>query len=160
MLAGEDEFVELFDQALSLHDETADAFQVARTRLVYGERLRRNRQRVRAREQLRAALETFERLDAAPWAERARAELAATGETARRRDPTTVDQLTPQELQIGMLLGSGRTTRQAAAALFLSPKTIEYHLRSIYRKLGIASREELARVLAADPAPTAEPTAA
>jgi DNA-binding CsgD family transcriptional regulator len=127
---------------------------------VYGERLRRNRQRVRAREQLRAALETFERLDAAPWAERARAELAATGETARRRDPATIDQLTPQELQIGMLLASGRTTRQAAAALFLSPKTIEYHLRNIYRKLGIGSREELARALlteasAVEPALTA-----
>jgi DNA-binding CsgD family transcriptional regulator len=160
MLAGEDAFVELFDEALSVHGDTPDAFQVGRTRLVYGERLRRNRQRVRAREQLRAALETFERLDAAPWAERARAELAATGETARRRDPATIDQLTPQELQIGMLLASGRTTRQAAAALFLSPKTIEYHLRNIYRKLGIGSREELARALlteasAVEPALTA-----
>jgi DNA-binding CsgD family transcriptional regulator len=156
MLAGEAEFAELFDRALSVHAETADAFQLARTRLVYGERLRRSRQRIRAREQLRAALDTFERLDAAPWIERSRAELAATGETARRRDPTTIDQLTPQELQIGMLLASGRTTRQAAAALFLSPKTIEYHLRSIYRKLGIASREELARALAPE-APSGEP---
>ena len=91
----------------------------------------------RAREQLRAAVETFERLDARPWAERARAELAATGET--RAAPATraaIDELTPQELQIAMLLAAGRTTRETAAALFLSPKTIEYHLRHVYQKLG------------------------
>ena len=74
----------------------------------------------------------------------ARAELAATGATVRERDPSTRDQLTPQELQIALLLAVGRTTREAAASLFLSPKTVEYHLRSVYRKLGIASRDELA----------------
>ncbi len=79
--------------------------------------------------------------------ERARAELAATGETVRRRDPSTLDELTPQELQIALLLAGGKTTREAAAALFLSPKTIEYHLRHVYMKLGIHSREELARSL-------------
>jgi DNA-binding CsgD family transcriptional regulator len=100
------------------------------------------------------ALETFEHLDAAPWAERARTELAASGERLRRRDPSTLDELTPQELQIAMLLAQGRTTREAAAALFLSPKTIEYHLRHVYMKLGVHSREELARVLSASsPAP-------
>jgi DNA-binding CsgD family transcriptional regulator len=78
-----------------------------------------------------------------------RTELAATGETLRRRDPTTVDELTPQELQIGLLLAAGKTTREAAAALFLSPKTIEYHLRHVYQKLDIHSREELTQVLAA-----------
>ena len=83
-----------------------------------------------------------------PWAERARTELAATGETLRRRDPSTLDALTPQELQIALLLAGGRTTREAAAALFLSPKTIEYHLRHVYLKLGIHSREELAAALA------------
>jgi len=74
----------------------------------------------------------------------AEAELAATGETARRRDASTLDQLTPQELQIAHLLAAGRTTREAAAAIFLSPKTVEYHLRNVYRKLGINSRDELA----------------
>jgi DNA-binding CsgD family transcriptional regulator len=100
---------------------------------------------VRAREELRAALEMFETLGAQSWAEQATAELAATGETARRRDPSTRDDLTPQELQIARLLADGRTTREAAAAVFLSPKTVEYHLRNVYRKLGIGSRDELAR---------------
>jgi DNA-binding CsgD family transcriptional regulator len=67
--------------------------------------------------------------------------------TIQRRDPSTIDDLTPQELQIAMLLAGGKTTREAAAALFLSPKTIEYHLRHIYQKLGIHSREELAQEL-------------
>ncbi len=100
-----------------------------------------------AREQLRAAVETFERLDARVWADRARAEMQATGETLRRRDTTTLDELTPQELQIALLLAGGKTTREAAAALFLSPKTIEYHLRHVYQKLEIHSRGELTRAL-------------
>ena len=79
----------------------------------------------------------------APWSEKARAELAATGETARRRDVTTLNDLTPQELQIALSLAGGRTTKETAAALFLSPKTIEYHLRNVYRKLSIGSRSEL-----------------
>jgi DNA-binding CsgD family transcriptional regulator len=148
LLAGDGDYEAAFEEALAVHVQTPDAFQIARTRLAYGERLRRSRQRVRAREQLRAALETFERLDATPWAERARAELAASGETLRRRDPTTLDDLTPQELQIGLLLAEGKTTREAAAALFLSPKTVEYHLRHVYQKLGIGSRPELASALA------------
>lgn len=148
MLAGEADFEAAFDQALAVHAQTPDAFQIARTRLAYGERLRRSRQRIRARELLRAAFETFERLDARPWAERAQSELAASGETLRRRDPSTLDELTPQELQIGLLLAEGRTTREAAAALFLSPKTVEYHLRHVYQKLGIGSRAELAAALA------------
>jgi DNA-binding NarL/FixJ family response regulator len=111
--------------------------------------LRARRSRVRAREQLRAAAEVFERLDSQPWADRARAELAATGETRRARDRSTLDELTPQELQIAVLLTGGKTTREAAAALFLSPKTVEYHLHHVYQKHGIHSREELARVLAA-----------
>jgi DNA-binding CsgD family transcriptional regulator len=75
--------------------------------------------------------------------------LAASGETARRRDPSTLDDLTPQELQIARLLAEGKTTREAAAALFLSPKTIEYHLRHVYRKLGVHTRDDLAAALAA-----------
>ncbi len=143
-----EDFGARFDHALELHARTPDSFETARTRLAYGERLRRARERRRAREQLRAALDAFERLDAAPWAERARTELAATGETLRRRDPSTVEELTPQELRIALLLAAGRTTREAAASLFLSPKTIEFHLRSVYRKLDIHSREELAVAVA------------
>ncbi len=112
---------------------------------------------MRARDQLRAAWETFDRLDARSWAERARTELAASGETLRRRDPTSTDELTPQELQIALLLASGKTTREAAAALFLSPKTIEYHLRHVYLKLDIHSREELARELRSAEADGATP---
>jgi DNA-binding CsgD family transcriptional regulator len=132
-----------FETALALHAQTPDAFETGRTHLAYGARLRRDRQRVRAREQLRAAIEVFDRLGAEPWSEMTRAELAATGETARRRDVTTLNDLTPQELQIALSLAEGRTTRETAAALFLSPKTIEYHLRSVYRKFEIGSRSEL-----------------
>ncbi len=134
---------ERFEQALQHHQRTPDLFETARTRLVYGERLRRSGSRARAREQLRPAADAFQRLGARPWADRARAELQATGETVRRGDPSARDELTPQELQIALLLAEGRTTREAAAALFLSPKTIEYHLRHVYMKLDIHSREEL-----------------
>jgi DNA-binding CsgD family transcriptional regulator len=103
---------------------------------------------VRAREELRAAIDAFDSLGAAPWANLARAELEATGETARKRDLSLRDELTPQELQIALLLAEGRTTREAAAAMFLSPKTIEYHLRNVYRKLGIRSRPELSASMA------------
>ncbi len=148
LLAEDDEADARFAQALAAHARTPDVFEQARTQLAYGARLRRSRDRVRAREQLRPALATFEQLGAEPWAQHARIELAATGETLRRRDPSTVDELTPQEFQISMLLAGGKTTREAAAALFLSPKTIEYHLRHVYLKLDIHSREELAAALA------------
>ena len=156
LVADEADYAEQFERALRLHEHTLDGFETARTRLAYGQRLRRARNRVLARDQLRAALGAFERLDAQPWAEQARAELAATGETVRRRDPSTVDELTPQELQISLLLAGGRTTREAAATLFLSPKTIEYHLRHVYQKLDIHSREELASSLAERPTESGE----
>jgi DNA-binding CsgD family transcriptional regulator len=148
LVADDEGHAEQFERALRLHEHTPDEFETARTRLAYGQRLRRARNRVLAREQLRLAVEAFERLDARPWAEQARAELAATGETVRRRDPSTVDELTPQELQIALLLAGGRTTREAAATLFLSPKTVEYHLRHVYQKLDIHSREALSDALA------------
>ena len=90
--------------------------------------------------------ELFQQLGTPPWAQRAEAELRATGETARRRDPSTLDDLTPQELQIAGLVASGMTNRQIAAQLYLSPRTIEYHLRKIFTKLGLASRTELVRM--------------
>jgi DNA-binding CsgD family transcriptional regulator len=147
LLAGDESFEERFAEALRLHEQTPDVFETGRTRLAFGSRLRRARKRVLAREELRAAIEAFDSLGAAPWSDLAAAELAATGETARRRDPSTRDELTPQELQIALLLADGKTTREAAAALFLSPKTIEFHLRNAYRKLGISSRQELAQTI-------------
>jgi DNA-binding NarL/FixJ family response regulator len=89
----------------------------------------------------------FERSGALPWADRARRELAATGENAGAREPSAVAQLTPQELQIGLAVSEGRTNREVAEALFLSPKTIEYHLRNVFRKLDVRSRTELGHVL-------------
>lgn len=136
-----------FGVALEEHARTPDAFETARTQLAYGSRLRRARRRTDARPHLRAALTTFDTLGAAPWAEQAAAELRATGATAHRRDVTGLDHLTPQELQVARTLAAGRTTREAAAALFLSPKTIEYHLRNVYVKLGVRSRGELAAAL-------------
>src|SRR5205085_8020538 len=111
--------------------QTPDAFEVARTRLAYGQRLRRDRRRREARVMLSAAVDEFDRLGATSWADRAAAELRATGESARRRTPASLNDLTPQELQIALLLARGMTRREAAAALFVSPKTIEYHLRHV-----------------------------
>ena len=120
-------------------------FQRSRTELLLGEWLRRERRRQEARPHLRAAAESFRSLGAIPWEQRAERELRATGESARVRDPSTLDQLTPQELQIAGLVADGLTNRQIAAQLFLSPRTIDYHLRKVFSKLGIASRTELVR---------------
>jgi DNA-binding CsgD family transcriptional regulator len=147
LLAPDEGLERAFDEALVLHAQTPDVFEAARTRTVYGARLRRAGHRVRAREQLREAIDAFDVLGAVPWSNLARVELEATGETARRRDPSTLDQLTPQELQIALLLAEGCTTREAAASMFLSPKTIEYHLRNVYRKLDVRSRPELSEAV-------------
>ena len=147
LLADDADLDAAFGTALSHHEATVDQFERARTQLAYGGRLRRARRRVDARVPLEAALETFARLGAQPWAEMAADELAATGATVTRPDASPTSRLTPRELQIAMLLTEGRTTRETAGALFLSPKTVEYHLRNIYTKLDIASRTELAAVL-------------
>jgi DNA-binding CsgD family transcriptional regulator/tetratricopeptide (TPR) repeat protein len=118
----------------------------ARIELHYGEHLRRERRRIDARAHLREAVDGFERLGAAPWAERAGRELRATGETARKRDVSTLADLTPQELQVARLVGEGGTNKAVAAQLYVSPKTVEYHLRKVFAKLGIASRTELIRL--------------
>ena len=132
-----------FAEALRLHLTAQRPFDRARTELLYGESLRRRRERLRAREHLRVALDLFERLGAHPWTGRARAELRATGETARPREPGPTEQLTPQELQVARFIAAGASTRQAASQMFLSPRTIDAHLRSIYAKFGITSRTEL-----------------
>jgi len=136
----------LLSEALILHERDRRPFSQARTQLLLGEHLRRERRRVEARPQLRTATETFERLGAAPWEERARAELRATGETARKREPNTLTQLTPQQLHIVRLVAEGATNKEVAAQLFLSPRTVDHHLRNVFAKLGISSRAELIRL--------------
>jgi DNA-binding CsgD family transcriptional regulator len=136
----------LLSEALTLHECDPRPFSRARTLLLLGEHLRRERRRVEARSQLRAATETFERLGATPWEDRARAELRATGETARKREPSTLTQLTPQQLHIVRLVAEGATNKDVAAQLFLSPRTVDHHLRNVFTKLGISSRAELIRL--------------
>jgi RNA polymerase sigma factor (sigma-70 family) len=123
------------------------AVDLARAHLLYGEWLRRERRRVDARKELRAAHGLFSDFGTEAFAERARVELQATGEHARKRTPETIDQLTPQELQISRLAAHGNTNREIAAQLFISPSTVEYHLRKAYRKLDVRSRTQLARRL-------------
>ena len=137
-----------FDAALHLHEQVAMPFERARTELCFGEALRRSKRRREAREQLGRALDTFGRLGARPWIARAEHELAATGLSARRRDPGAAVELTPQELRVALTVAEGASNREAAAALFLSTKTIEFHLGSIYRKLNVRSRSDLARFYA------------
>jgi len=116
-------------------------------RLVEGfRRVAGDRKRREARDHLRAAMAAFEQLGAAPWEERARNELRATGVTARKRDASTLGDLTPQELQITRLVAGGARNGEVATQLFLSPRTIDYHLRKVFMKLGIASRAELAQM--------------
>ena len=147
LLADEDVLDDGFAEALRLCTDSVSPFERARTELVYGERLRRTGRRLDSREQLRAALDEFERLGASSWAERAREELRASGETARKRDPALVDELTARELEIALQVADGGTNKEVAARLFLSPKTVELHLSRVYRKLGIRSRTELARLM-------------
>jgi DNA-binding CsgD family transcriptional regulator len=146
--ASSDDFEPMYDAALEWHERARQPFLRARTELAYGGRLRRDGQRLKARDQLRRAVATFEALGARPWADRAAAELLATGEHVRRRNDPDTSQLTPQELQVALLVARGATNKEAAAQLFLSPKTIEKRLGSTYAKLGLRSRSELARVFA------------
>ena len=149
LVAPDDAFEELFRQALERHALLADRFAEARTRLCLGERLRRVKRRVDAREELRAALATFEELEATAWIKRARRELRATGEKLGRRAAASGDELTPQELQVALQVAEGKSNKEVGAALFLSPKTVEFHLARLYRKLDISSRGELIRRYAA-----------
>jgi DNA-binding CsgD family transcriptional regulator len=119
----------------------------ARAHLIYGEWLRRERRRVEARVQLNVALDLLEKMGATAFAERARRELAATGEIVRRRTADTRDQLTAQEAQIARMASDGMTNPQIAAQLFLSHRTVEWHMRKVLGKLGITSRRELGKAL-------------
>ena len=145
LLASDDGFEAEFEDALRLHAGLVDPFGEARTRLCYGERLRRAGRRVDARPQLRAALAAFELLEATAWIKRVRRELRATGEKLGRRAAASGDALTPQELQVALQVAEGKTNREVGAALFLSPKTVEFHLARVYRKLELSSRAGLVR---------------
>ena len=138
----------LYREAIDRLERTRIRIELARARLLYGEWLRREDRRVDAREQLRAAHDTFSRAGAEAFAERARRELSATGETVPRRTAETRDVLTPQEAQIARLAADGQTNPEIGAQLFISPRTVEYHLRKVFTKLGISSRKELRGALA------------
>jgi DNA-binding CsgD family transcriptional regulator len=137
----------LFEAALAHHaDARARPYDRARTHLAYGELLRRSQRRVDARTHLRAALETFEDLRAEPLAARASQELRASGETARKRDPSTQLTLTPMERQVAELVRQGLSNKDIAAQCWVSPRTVAFHLRNIFTKAGVTSRGELAQL--------------
>jgi DNA-binding CsgD family transcriptional regulator len=136
----------LYREAIERFDRAGVVGHLSRAQLVYGEWLRRENRRVDAREQLRAAHRTFCDIAAEAFAERARRELLATGETARKRTDDTRGILTPQEAQIARLAREGLSNPEIGTELFISPRTVQYHLRKVFRKLDITSRNQLGRM--------------
>jgi DNA-binding CsgD family transcriptional regulator len=147
LVAGSTTAEQCFLQSIACLVACDAAGQVARTRLLYGEWLRRAKRRRDAREQLQAAFDHFSQDGAAAFAERARIELMATGETARKRSVETADGLTPQEAEVARIASTGSTNREIARQLFISDSTVDYHLGKVFRKLGVSSRRELGKVL-------------
>jgi DNA-binding CsgD family transcriptional regulator len=149
-LLSDDELAEgLYREALERLGRCRVALDLARAHLLYGEWLRRRGRRVDAREQLRAAHESFVEMGAEAFAERTRRELLATGETARKRTIETTDDLTPHEARIARMARDGASNQDIATELFVSRKTVEYHLHKVFSKLGISAREQLDYVLPA-----------
>ena len=146
LLSDADAAERLYREAIERLGRTCLRGELARARLLYGEWLRRTRQRADAREQLRAAHDTFRSIGAEAFAERARRELLATGETARRRADDTRGVLTVQEAQIARLAQDGLSNPEIGARLFISPRTVQYHLGKIFQKLDITSRNQLGRL--------------
>jgi DNA-binding CsgD family transcriptional regulator len=146
LLADADAAPDYFLAALTGPPTGGRPFDRARTNLAYGELLRRAQRRAEARPHLRAALAEFESLGAEPFVARASKELRASGETARKRDPSTALALTPMELQTAQLAAQGLSNKEIAAQLWISPRTVAFHLRNVFTKAGISSRAELSRV--------------
>ncbi|CAL9417806.1 hypothetical protein SUDANB67_02977 [Nocardiopsis dassonvillei] len=147
LLAAGDEACDHFENALALHRACGDDdVEHARTQLLFGAHLRRARLPGRAREHLYNALESFERFGARLWVRQTRAELRAIGTAERGPDPVSTSELTAQQQQIARLVAEGATNREVAAHMFISPRTVEHHLRGIFRKLNIRSRVDLARL--------------
>ena len=145
LLAEDDAAETLYREAIERLEPTRLRLDLARAHLLYGEWLRRKARRIEARSELRAAYELFTDFGMEAFAARSRIELEATGERARKRDSSTLDQLTPQESQISRLAAEGNTNREIAAQLFISPSTVEYHLAKAFRKLDVTSRTQLAK---------------
>ncbi|MFD8533936.1 LuxR C-terminal-related transcriptional regulator [Streptosporangium canum] len=151
LVASEEEAGELLARAVHLHEGAGRPFERARTALLFGQWLRRARRKAESRHPLQLATELFERLGARPWANRARGELSASGAASATAAPPgkdPLDGLTPQERRIIRLAAAGVSNREIAAQLFLSPRTVEYHLYRAYPKLGVSSRHDLRKVLA------------
>jgi DNA-binding CsgD family transcriptional regulator len=146
MLAAPADAPALFENALAHQGRAARPYDAARTHLAYGELLRRSQRRVDARPHLRAGVETFADLQAEPLLARATSELRASGETARRRDPSTVLTLTPMELKVAQLVSRGLSNKDVAAQCWVSPRTVAFHLRNVFAKTAVTSRAELAHL--------------
>jgi DNA-binding CsgD family transcriptional regulator len=147
LLSDGDAAERLYHKAIEHLARTEARVELARARLLYGEWLRREGRRVDARDQLRVSHDMLASIGAEAFAERARRELAATGETVRKRAIETRDGLTPQEAQIARLAREGRTSPEIGAQLFISPRTVDWHLRKVFAKLGINSRKQLRTAL-------------
>ncbi|WP_372594194.1 AAA family ATPase [Actinotalea sp.] len=146
LLASGEDATRLYESAVAHFERAGRPFDLARAHLAFGEHLRRSQRRVEARPRLRRALEIFEDLRAEPLRTRAARELRASGETARKRDVSTLVRLTPMELQVAQLVSQGLSNKEVAARCWVSPRTVAFHLRNCFAKTGVASRGELAQL--------------
>jgi DNA-binding CsgD family transcriptional regulator len=147
LLAGDAEAASLYEESIDQLGRSSAKPELARSHLLYGEWLRRQGRRRDARDQLRTAYDMLASMGIEAFAERARVELLATGEHARKRTVETQVELTPQERQIARLVRDGARNQEIAAQLFISPSTVQYHLVKVFRKLDVTSRTQLARIL-------------
>lgn len=154
LAADGDDAEKSYEESVDLLGQGPLALEQARSRLLFGEWLRRRKRRSDARKQLRAAYESFDAFGAVPYAERARTELLATGEKARRRTEETRFDLTPRERQVASMAASGLTNGEIATRLFVTASTVEFHLNKVFRKLGITSRKQIPRAIG-EPGPAA-----